>query len=551
MRDRTLQRLIRSTAWFLWALCWLFGLQQIWNLVALPGPESWLIRSILAGTALVCLRVARRGAPRLASASLITLLVLLPDPWSLGLGLLVLSAGARWRSRRDRRHPIQAISAVSVAWSVAYALLASGLLPPLEPAWLQMLVRVVVAWWTLEALTWGLAQPLEAGRRSTVPFARGAELLNPLIAALLAGLESTAGPVAVLAAPLTIAGQVLLVRLDQARRELRRARKQLDSRTTELLTVHAIGQELSARSDDRRLGPLLDRECRKLFDPDGFLFWLAEDTRLRVVYQRHGERHSTEPAPADPKLSHWLQEEKRGLCWTAERETIDFKPLVAHTRSALIAPLLVEQRVAGAVIVESRRENAYDEHHLAVLTTVAQQAAAALESAQQQRRATIDSLTGFFLREYFFQRLEEEQRRARRYGGRFALMMLDLDGFKAINDRHGHLAGDRYLRAAAATIRGQLRGADMPCRYGGDEFSLLLPETGLGGACTIAERIRDAVARLEVESDGVFLRGTVSIGLAAFPDHSTDAAQGLLQRADEALYRAKRAGRDRVVPYAA
>jgi diguanylate cyclase (GGDEF)-like protein len=278
---------------------------------------------------------------------------------------------------------------------------------------------------------------------------------------------------------------------------------------------------------------------------------LAHDGVLRVAYRRQGERHDTTLAQADPALVSWLQEEKRGLCWRKNEQALDFAPLVPQARSALIAPFLIEQRVAGALIIESRQADRYDEHQLAVLTTVAQQAAAALESSQQQRRATIDSLTGFFLRDYFFRRLEEEQRRARRYGGQFALLMLDLDSFKSINDRHGHLAGDRYLRSAAAAIRAQLRGADMPCRYGGDEFSLLLPETNLQGACTIAERIREAVAALEIEAEGAFLRSTVSIGLAAFPDHSTDEGKDLMRRADEALYRAKRAGRDRVVPYAA
>jgi len=550
MRERILQHFIRSISWFLWVLAWAFAVRQVWNLVAFP-PREWAARLVLAGTALACFRVSRRGVPLLASSSMVVLLVLWTDPWSLALGLIVIAGGRRLRSRRDRRHPIHAISRRSVAWSMSYALLASGIPPAIDPAWLGSALGVGIAWCVFEAASWVLAQPLETGHREATPTAGRSEWVNPLIGALVVGLETAAGPVAVLAAPLTLVGQVLLVRLDQARRELRRAHRALESRTAELLTVHAVGQELLARPDDRRLGPLLDRECRKLFDPEGFTLLLAEEGVLRVAYRREGERRQARPAPADPALVRWLQEEKRGLCWREGGQTPDLKPLIAHARSALIAPFLVEQRVAGALIVESRKPDRYDEHHLAVLTTVAQQAAAALESVQQQRRATIDSLTGFFLREYYFQRLEEEQRRARRYGGRFALLMLDLDGFKSINDRYGHLAGDRYLRAAAASIRAQLRGADMPCRYGGDEFSLLLPETDLAGACTIAERIREAVGRLEIETEGAIMRSTVSIGLAAFPEHSTDEVKGMMRRADEALYRAKRAGRDRVVPYAA
>jgi len=550
MRERILQQFIRAIAWFMWALTWAFAVRQVSNLVVFP-PPAWAARLVLAGTALACFRVSRRGVPLLASSSLIALLVLWTDPWTLALGLIVIVAGRPWRSRRDRRHPIQTISARSVAWSLSYAVLASRILPPIEPDWLGMPLRVAIAWCLLEGLTWALRQPLESAARTKVSSPDRTELLNPVIAALLLGLATAAGSIAVLAAPLTLVGQILLVRLDRARRQLRRANRELESRTAELLTVHAVGQELLARPDDRRLGPLLDRECRKLFDPEGFTLLLATDGVLRVAYRRQGERHDTQPAPADPALVRWLQEEKRGLCWRKEERALALSPSIPQARSALITPFLIEQRVAGALIVESRTAERYDEHQLAVLTTVAQQAAAALESSQQQRRATIDSLTGFFLRDYFFRRLEEEQRRARRYGGRFALLMLDLDDFKSINDRNGHLAGDRYLRSAAAAIRAQLRSADMPCRYGGDEFSLLLPETDLQGACAIAERIREAVAQLEIESEGTFLRSTVSIGLAAFPEHSAEEGNDLMRRADEALYRAKRAGRDRVVSYAA
>ena len=173
------------------------------------------------------------------------------------------------------------------------------------------------------------------------------------------------------------------------------------------------------------------------------------------------------------------------------------------------------------------------------------------ESERHYRMAMEDSLTGFYARDFLLSRLDEEDQRARRYGGCFALLMLDLDGFKQINDRNGHLAGDHYLREIASTIREQLRAADIPCRYGGDEFCLLLPQTGMAGARTIAERIRTAVASHAVELDDRALRTTVSIGLAVFPQDGTGDLRSLMRKADEALYRAKGAGRDRVVPFAA
>jgi diguanylate cyclase (GGDEF)-like protein len=129
--------------------------------------------------------------------------------------------------------------------------------------------------------------------------------------------------------------------------------------------------------------------------------------------------------------------------------------------------------------------------------------------------------------------------------------MVDLDSFKGVNDTYGHLAGDRFLREITVTICEQLRGADLACRYGGDEFCLLLPESDPEAARAIGERIRTAVARRIVAFDGLALRTTVSVGVAAYPEHDTGSLQGLMQNADEALYRAKRSGRDRVVPFAA
>ena len=125
--------------------------------------------------------------------------------------------------------------------------------------------------------------------------------------------------------------------------------------------------------------------------------------------------------------------------------------------------------------------------------------------------------------------------------------MLDLDSFKEINDRMGHLAGDRYLQKVGEVIRETMRAADIPCRYGGEEFCVLLPETDLDGATRIAERIRTRVSNLEVRiGDGV-LRATISVGIAAYPADYPGTIQGFLEKADQALYLAKQSGRDRVI----
>ncbi len=348
-------------------------------------------------------------------------------------------------------------------------------------------------------------------------------------------------------------------RLGRARRRLSRVERDLESRMAELETLHSIGREVAAVLGRQRIFAVLERECRKIFDFDCCLIVLLEGHGVEPYTAfRHRRRRRTElgaDRPVQP-LIRWAADEKRGrrvddVTLLPGESPLRGPWLAPGTRSLLVAPLIVEQEVTGLLVLENERPAAFDEHQLNLLTTVAQLGAIAVENARHYQRASVDSLTGLYAREFFFSRLEEEDERARRYGGGFALLMIDLDGFKEINDRAGHLAGDQYLSEISGTIRAELRGADVACRFGGDEFCLLLPQTGVAGARAIAERIRDAVSRRIVAADGLGLRTTASIGLAAYPEHGGSDLKDLLRKADEALYRAKRAGRDQVVLFAA
>jgi diguanylate cyclase (GGDEF)-like protein len=327
------------------------------------------------------------------------------------------------------------------------------------------------------------------------------------------------------------------------RAALRRAEGALTARTTEIATLHAIGREILATLDTERVFAIVERECRKVFDVDRFLIGVLD-------------RDTGQTRPWGGGLASWVMKEKRDLriddlAAGARELGLDSGAADGDIRSVLAVPLLVEGNAVGVLSVQSRRPGAYDDHQLAVLATIGQQAAVAVENARHHALATVDSLTGLYLRDTFFRRLQEEHARARRYDGAYVLLMIDLDGFKGINDREGHLAGDRYLRAAGAAIRSRLRAADLACRYGGDEFCVLLPETDLDGAAPIAERLRAAIADLVVDLDAGSVRTTCSIGAAAHPDHAGGDVRALLLRADQALYQAKRAGRDRVAAYGA
>ncbi|CAN0200170.1 unnamed protein product, partial [Phaeothamnion confervicola] len=134
---------------------------------------------------------------------------------------------------------------------------------------------------------------------------------------------------------------------------------------------------------------------------------------------------------------------------------------------------------------------------------------------------------------------------AQRYSRAASVLMIDSDNLKAVNDTHGHEAGNRLLRQLAERIQAELRYTDVPARYGGDEFVVLLPETPPEGAVDVAERIRDSMAGKPLVFDGKQVASTISIGVASFPEdgQSMDAIVG---RADRALYKAKNAGRNRV-----
>ena len=164
------------------------------------------------------------------------------------------------------------------------------------------------------------------------------------------------------------------------------------------------------------------------------------------------------------------------------------------------------------------------------------------------QRAQIDALTGLWNRGYFDQRLDDEIAAARRYDRDVTLVLVDLDHFKKLNDAHGHPFGDRVLQATGEVLASTVRATDAACRYGGEEFALILTETPSSGALTCAERVRDRIERLGLQSRAKPVLTTASLGFActsAIPKDSLT-PQSILAAADGALYAAKQGGRNRV-----
>ena len=160
-----------------------------------------------------------------------------------------------------------------------------------------------------------------------------------------------------------------------------------------------------------------------------------------------------------------------------------------------------------------------------------------------------DALTGLYNRSFVIEKLDSELNRALRHGSPMALLMLDVDHFKSVNDTFGHAAGDLVLQAIGKLLRDSCRVYDIPGRYGGEEFCILLPETRLGNTNVVAERIRSRLATTELAAGGTSIRVTVSIGIAGLDspeDVNEVSPSALIDRADRALYSAKNRGRNRI-----
>lgn len=221
----------------------------------------------------------------------------------------------------------------------------------------------------------------------------------------------------------------------------------------------------------------------------------------------------------------------------------------AEAHAALRAEIDVGEVTALLLVGPAEGGAGYDEHARDLLDHIRDDLAATLRRAHELDRlrsqALVDALTGCFNRRGFDEQLIAELRRAQRYERAAALMLVDLDGFKRINDELGHQAGDHVLRRFAGLLSGTFRTTDVVARYGGDEFAVVFPETTTPEAERLAERVRALLG--SAFPDEVVPRGvSASFGIASFPSDASDAEE-LIATADRALYAAKLGGRDRVV----
>lgn len=221
--------------------------------------------------------------------------------------------------------------------------------------------------------------------------------------------------------------------------------------------------------------------------------------------------------------------------------------MFTETASRMSIPLISFGQTLGVLSLHSNERNAFRASELQSLESVADICASSIQNAHYVERirqlSYLDGLTGIFNRRFFELRIMEEIERARRGGSGMAVVMADIDQFKRLNDEFGHLLGDEVLRQVSSLFHQQLRKIDVVCRYGGEEFAILLTQTNAEHAMGVAEKLRKMVESWQFP--GVPRTVTLSAGVAAFPDHGRTRDE-LIRAADNGLYAAKQSGRNRV-----
>jgi diguanylate cyclase (GGDEF)-like protein len=329
--------------------------------------------------------------------------------------------------------------------------------------------------------------------------------------------------------------------------ELRRRNAELE------VLFDTIRDVTSTLSVQEVVGRLLDRILVHLGSEIGSILLMGPDGWLRIMLARGlpNDVIATTRLGLGESISGYVASTGQALLVNDVENDSRFRRTNHeryYTNSFISAPISIQGAVRGVINVNNKASReAFAPGDLRLLEAIAGQAAVALGNAERYEemmsRAQRDALTGLANHGHFWTTLEIELSRAARHGHPLSLALVDVDHFKAYNDRLGHLAGDRALAEVARQIAVRSRSHDLVARYGGEEFAVLLPETPLAGSTAFGEKIRQGVEEAAIGEAGLAV--TVSVGVAC-AESGTTAARDLVAAADAQLYRAKSAGRNRV-----
>jgi diguanylate cyclase (GGDEF)-like protein len=320
-------------------------------------------------------------------------------------------------------------------------------------------------------------------------------------------------------------------------------------RASQLEAINAIAQQMTAVLD---LKDLLSKVCfliQKEFQVCQVSVLLKDEEEL-VLRASHGKLAAPiaegERLSAGEELWHRALDAGKTLVENKVKANLETAPH-AETGSRMCIPLVSFGQTLGVLVLDTARADAFNANDMQPLESAADICATAIQNAHYVERvkqlAYLDGLTGIFNRRFFELRIIEEIERARRFGTGLAVLMIDIDQFKRLNDEFGHLLGDEVLRQVSSIVHQELRKIDVLCRYGGEEFAILLSQTNAIHALGVAEKLRKIVEAWQFP--GVPRPVTISAGTANYGDHGTTRDE-LVKSADAGLYAAKQAGRNRI-----
>ncbi|OGP15366.1 MAG: hypothetical protein A2054_10540 [Deltaproteobacteria bacterium GWA2_55_10] len=337
--------------------------------------------------------------------------------------------------------------------------------------------------------------------------------------------------------------------------------RELEQKRLQLAVFTELGKTLTSSLDLNEILKKVMDKISELLRPKNWSLLLLDDgageLKFEIAVGKGSEKLKDLRLKVGEGVAGWVARERKPLLVPDVNKDPRFSKKADEvsnftTQSIICVPLITRGRCLGVIelINKVESEEGFSEDDLLILTTLADFSAIAIENAiffQRVQELTItDDLTKLYNSRFLHSRLEYEVERAKRFRYELSMIFLDLDYFKDVNDRHGHLRGSKLLKEVARLILSLIRNVDMACRYGGDEFIVMMPGTSKKSAVIVAEKIRAAINdAVFLHDEGLNLHLTASFGVASFPMDAADKDE-LIHKADHAMYDVKNRTRNGV-----